>query len=163
MGNSSARRASSALSSGDPSPGSNDTWRESAGGAAPAQPGYWQQAKRGYKELVNAIIRPPRCNYSVAHLGPKTFSLAGKQMIRRDFELINERGLTLVCSHWGPEERQPILPCVVYMHGNSSARVEAISQLTTVLSLGATLFSFDFSGSGNSGGDYVSLGAYEKV
>jgi hypothetical protein len=30
----------------------------------------------------------------------------------------------------------------------SSGRVEALSQLTTVLSLGATLLSFDFAGSG---------------
>ena len=48
------------------------------------------------------------------------------------------------------------------MHGNSSARLEGIPQLTTVLSLGATLLSFDFSGSGQSEGDYVSLGAFEK-
>ena len=48
------------------------------------------------------------------------------------------------------------------MHGNSSARLEGIPQLTTVLSIGATLLSFDFSGSGLSDGEYVSLGAYEK-
>lgn len=46
--------------------------------------------------------------------------------------------------------------------GNSSARLEGIPQLTTVLSLGATLLSFDFSGSGQSEGEYVSLGAFEK-
>lgn len=48
------------------------------------------------------------------------------------------------------------------MHGNSSARLEALPQLTLALSLGATLVAFDFSGSGLSGGEYVSLGYYEK-
>jgi len=124
---------------------------------------YWQMAKLGYQQLVNAIIRPPRCNYSVEHLGPKVFKIGGKNFFRKDFEIRNARGMTLMCSQWSPEERaNDILPCVIYMHGNSSARLEAIPQLLTVLSLGATLLSFDFAGSGLSGGQYVSLGAYEK-
>ena len=48
------------------------------------------------------------------------------------------------------------------MHGNSSARPEAIPQLSLALSLGATLVAFDFAGSGRSGGDHVSLGYYER-
>lgn len=48
------------------------------------------------------------------------------------------------------------------MHGNSSARVEAIPQLSLALSLGATLVAFDFAGSGLSEGEYVSLGYYER-
>ncbi|CAM9775172.1 unnamed protein product, partial [Sphacelaria rigidula] len=69
-----------------------------------------------------------------------------------------------LCSHWHSNgwrvsERAP---CIVYMHGNSSARLEAIPQLTLALSLGASLVAFDFSGSGLSEGDYVSLGYYEK-
>ena len=124
---------------------------------------YWQMAKAGYQQLVNAIIRPPRCNYMKDHLGPSSFRLGGKTFERSDFELRNPRGLKLVCSRWAPSERSnDVLPCVIYMHGNSSARLEGIPQLTTVLSLGATLLSFDFSGSGQSEGDYVSLGAFEK-
>lgn len=48
------------------------------------------------------------------------------------------------------------------MHGNSSARVEVIPQLSYLLSLGLAVFSFDFAGSGKSDGDYVSLGYYER-
>lgn len=48
------------------------------------------------------------------------------------------------------------------MHGNSSARLEAVPQLSLALSLGATMVAFDFAGSGRSGGDYVSLGYYER-
>ena len=126
---------------------------------------YFQLAKSAYDSLVRAIIRPPRCNYELRHLGPQQFDFCGKVYHRADFELRNPRGLKLQCSHWEPvaQHRQhPILPCVVYMHGNSSARLEAIPQLAPVLSLGATLLSLDFCGSGKSDGDWVSLGAFEK-
>ena len=64
---------------------------------------------------------------------------------------------------WEPVVRpSAILPCVIYMHGNSSARLEAIPQLSLVLTLGATFITFDFAGSGMSEGEYVSLGFYEK-
>ncbi|CAD7928688.1 unnamed protein product [Amoebophrya sp. A120] len=53
-------------------------------------------------------------------------------------------------------------PCVVYLHGNASCRLEAKETWDYVLSLGFSLFAFDFSGSGNSDGDYVSLGFYER-
>lgn len=87
------------------------------------------------------------------------------------------------------------LPCVIYLHGNSSCRVavrrlrvcvcvgvcgcrcsqrftwfvfpvgrgcQAIENLEVVLSLGITMFSIDFAGSGRSGGEWVTLGEFEK-
>jgi pimeloyl-ACP methyl ester carboxylesterase len=48
------------------------------------------------------------------------------------------------------------------MHGNSSARVEVLPQLSYLLSLGVAVFSFDFAGSGKSDGEYVSLGYFER-
>jgi alpha/beta superfamily hydrolase len=48
------------------------------------------------------------------------------------------------------------------MHGNSSARVEVLPQLSYLLSLGLAVFAFDFAGSGKSDGEYVSLGYYER-
>lgn len=131
----------------------------------PAQPSYYAMAKQGYAELVNAIIRPPRCKYEVSQLGPSHFDFGGKSFARKDFEVFNVRNMKVVCSMWEPStltRQNNVLPCVIYMHGNSSARVEALSQLSLVLSLGATLVSFDFCGSGKSDGEYVSLGAFEK-
>ncbi|CAN0334893.1 unnamed protein product, partial [Laminaria digitata] len=92
------------------------------------------------------------------------FDFVGKGFKRIDFRLFNERGHVLECSHWQPRgwRRADQLPCVVYMHGNSSARVEALPQLSLALSLGATLVAFDFAGSGRSEGEYVSLGYYER-
>jgi pimeloyl-ACP methyl ester carboxylesterase len=126
---------------------------------------YYEVVKQSYQALVNAIIRPPRSEYTLAQLGPQKFVFCERRFIRKDFELFNDRGLKFVCSMWEPyPEDRPAkeLPVVIYMHGNSSSRCEALSILSLVLSLGATLFAFDFCGSGASDGEYVSLGAYEK-
>lgn len=143
---------------------SNSDGSDSVDGPAD-QPSYWQMAKQGYQELVNAIIRPPRCIYEMKHLGPKVFEFCGKSFQRIDFELTNPRGLKFVCSQWEPLpafRQNDILPCIIYMHGNSSARLEALAQLSLALSLGVVFFAFDFAGSGLSDGEYVSLGRYEK-
>ena len=54
------------------------------------------------------------------------------------------------------------MPCVVYLHGNSSSRVEALSAVEVLLPANMTLFCFDFAGCGKSEGEYISLGYYEK-
>ncbi len=51
---------------------------------------------------------------------------------------------------------------VVYLHGNSSCRAGCLDSLEVVLGVGATMFALDFAGSGKSGGEYVTLGEYEK-
>jgi|UPI0004B2A8BC pimeloyl-ACP methyl ester carboxylesterase len=131
----------------------------------PPRPSYWQMAKDGYDELVNAIIRPPRADYDARELGPKTFSVRNRRFKRTDFELQNKMFLKIQCSHWEPYERteaQAQLPCVVYLHGNSSCRCEALEYVETVLSLGVTLLSVDFAGCGQSEGQYISLGYFEQ-
>jgi pimeloyl-ACP methyl ester carboxylesterase len=116
-----------------------------------------------YDELWKAIIRPPRDIYQLSDLGPKEFMLSKVKYKRTDLVLVNERGLRLQCSHFEPVEiKTDKIPCVIYMHGNCSSRCEALPQISTVLGLGATLFCFDFSGSGLSDGEWVSLGFYEK-
>lgn len=161
MGNK-ASKASSNAPAGEED-GESNVFHDSPG---EKKPSYYQMAKDAYDSLVKAIIRPPRCdNYETRHLGPTQFPFCSKVYQRCDFELTNPRGMRIVCSHWEPlESHRPnaILPCVIYMHGNSSARLEALPVLAPVLSLGATLLAFDFCGSGKSEGEYVSLGAYEK-
>mmetsp|Transcript_26868 Transcript_26868/g.44916 ORF Transcript_26868/g.44916 Transcript_26868/m.44916 type:complete len:513 (-) Transcript_26868:358-1896(-) len=131
---------------------------------APSQ-SYYSMIKQSYQALVHAIIRPPRCEYDYHQLGPKNFEFGQRRFVRNDFTLRNLRGQQICCSLWEPigsHRPSPMLPCVIYMHGNSSARLEALSSLSLVLSLGATMLAFDFSGSGLSEGEYVSLGYYEK-
>ena len=114
---------------------------------------------------MNGIIRPPRAEYSMNELGPAQFTYKGRRFQRRDFTLTNPRDQTLECSHWEPVQgNRPNekLPCVVYMHGNAGCRVAALEMLAFALSSGMTVFALDFAGSGKSGGDWVSLGYFER-
>ena len=70
------RRASSSLSEED-----QDEWRkrQQASGNAQSQQqkklSYFQMARLGYQELVNAIIRPPRADYKVRRAATQTAAL----------------------------------------------------------------------------------------
>jgi len=162
MGNSSSSSSSAPDEGGD---GGRRQPEAAPAPAAPPNPSYWAMAKQGYGELVNAIIRPPRAEYSMDDLGPSAFTIAGRAFERSDVQLTNPRGLVLECSHWQPARANrpaPRMPCVIYLHGNSSCRVEATSILACCLSAGITVFSLDMAGSGHSGGEWVSLGHFEK-
>jgi len=54
------------------------------------------------------------------------------------------------------------IPCVIFLHGNSSCRLEALPLVTLLMPLCISLFCFDFSGCGLSEGDYISLGWFER-
>jgi pimeloyl-ACP methyl ester carboxylesterase len=133
--------------------------------ASTSQLGFWYLIKNGYNELVNLIIRPPRAEYEMEELGPTSFNFAGRDFERIDFTVVNQRKQTLQCSQWAP--RDPVegineFPCVIYLHGNSSCRVEALSILKVCLASGISVVAFDCAGSGKSEGEYISLGYYER-
>lgn len=133
--------------------------------AEEAAPSFFQMIKMGYGEIVNAIVRPPRADYDLSALGPKEFSWRGRRFVRHDLQLTNDRGMKLECSHWEPhpEDRpRKELPCVIYLHGNSSCRLGALENLEVVLGEGMTMFALDLAGSGKSEGDWVTLGWYER-
>ena len=118
-----------------------------------------------YDNLWKAIIRPTRDLYEDYELGESKFEINGKWYKRTDLEILNNRGLKLMSSFWEPfdEEREKKdLPCVIYLHGNSSSRCEACSLINFLLPKNICLFAFDFSGCGKSEGEYISLGYYEK-
>jgi len=118
-----------------------------------------------YAELWKAVIRPPRDTYESKDLGPTVFSIENRTYQRTDLCLKNSRGLNLVCSHFEPIPSERVaerLPCVVYLHGNCSSRLEAVSTLPVLLPFNITVFCLDFSGSGLSDGEYLSLGYYER-
>lgn len=125
-----------------------------------------QRASATYSLAWKLIIRPPRDDYDVSDLGSKVFSLGGQRYEREDIQLRNDRGLRLECSHFAPHFdtagcREPC-PCVVFLHGNCSSRLEALHLLPLLLPRGITVFCMDFSGSGRSEGEYISLGYYEE-
>ena len=118
-----------------------------------------------YDDLWKSVIRPPRDMYLDSDLGPEKFMIHNKTYKRTDLTLTNNRKFSLTCSFWEPiDEERPCerLPCVIYLHGNSSSRAEAVSEIKILLPMNITLFSFDFSGCGQSEGEYISLGYYEQ-
>jgi pimeloyl-ACP methyl ester carboxylesterase len=95
-------------------------------------------------------------------LGPDAFTFAGKGFERIDWTLMTERGYNIQVSQWGQQTQADDRPILIYLHGNASARLEVLPQLTGLLAMGLTVVSLDFAGSGKSDGDYVSLGYYER-
>ncbi|KAL5729690.1 hypothetical protein ACHQM5_002603 [Ranunculus cassubicifolius] len=116
-------------------------------------------------QFINFVIRPPRAEYNPdQYLWEPDFTLAGRKYKRHDLELPNRRGHTLQCSHYVPSPfpQDTHLPCVIYCHGNSGCRADANEAAVILLPSNITVFTLDFSGSGLSDGDYVSLGWHEK-
>ena len=118
-----------------------------------------------YESLWKAIIRPPRDYYRDEELGPSMFDLNGRSYIRKDFEIIDFQGKLLKVSFIEPDIKDrpyDIMPCVIYIHANSSSRVEGINIKKYLLKNDINLCTFDFEGSGYSEGEYISLGYHEK-
>mmetsp|Transcript_89155 Transcript_89155/g.224268 ORF Transcript_89155/g.224268 Transcript_89155/m.224268 type:complete len:616 (+) Transcript_89155:150-1997(+) len=118
--------------------------------------------------LWNLIIRPPRRRYDLSRLGPTDFRLWSVCVKRVDVNLTNSRGMTLKCSHFlprglaeGGSDLEP-RPVVIYLHQNASCRLEALNLVPLFLPLGISLFCFDFAGCGESDGEYISLGWFER-
>jgi len=119
----------------------------------------------GYSEVVNAVIRPPRAEYSLSELGPVALTWGRRHFVRSDFHIPGAHGFRLACSWWQPVPADHLteqLPCVIYMHGNSSCRIEALDALQLTLQMGISLLAFDFAGCGQSEGDNITLGYREK-
>jgi len=171
-------------------------------------------ARKGYAQLVHAIIRPPRSFYNpTTQLGPTEFIFLGKKFQREDIELesrpnphynpnhreeeerekkkkddghilnnfSHKKKLSFKASIWTRQEQDDDSSSssstveeetkekslkktmVLYLHGNASNRVGVLPHLSFLLSLGIFgVCSLDFTGSGLSDGDYVSLGYYER-
>ncbi|KAJ4956604.1 hypothetical protein NE237_013387 [Protea cynaroides] len=117
------------------------------------------------EQLVNFIIRPPRAEYDPENdLLDKEFMLKGQWFQRKDLQITNSRGNVLQCSHYMPVvvPEGKILPCVIYCHGNSGCRADASEAALILLPSYITVFTLDFSGSGLSEGEHVTLGWNEK-
>lgn len=113
------------------------------------------------QSFIEPFLKPRRISYNLHSLGPRRFILAGKVYRRVDFDLQNDRSLTLKCSFFEADVSTPSR-CVVYCHGNCGNRMDSLEVIDFVLPQGMTMCAFDFSGSGQSEGEYVSFGYYEQ-
>ena len=124
-----------------------------------------EDIKISYETLWKFIIRPPRDEYEEDYLVDENFIYKNKQYQRKDYDLISSEGYIMKCSFVEPIDacRPSIeMPVVLYLHGNSSSRLEGLGNLKLLLNMDINLFVFDFPGCGLSGGDYISLGYHEK-
>ena len=124
-----------------------------------------ENIKISYETLWKAIIRPPRDEYYTDELGSPTFILLNKTYHRKDYTILNEQGLQLKLSFIEPDPQnrpKEIMPVVIYLHANSSCRIEGLDMKNLLLVNNINLCVFDFAGSGQSEGEYISLGYYEQ-
>ena len=124
-----------------------------------------EKPKISYETLWKLIIRPERDKYQLKDLGPSEFSFIGRKYLRKDYDLISSEGYLMKCSFFEPEisyRPKKIMPVILYLHGNSSSRLEGIGMLKEILKRDINLFVFDFPGCGLSEGEYISLGYHES-
>jgi len=103
----------------------------------------------------------------MSQLGPSEFVVKGVRAARRDVTLKTSRGTRLACSHFVPRQDRKTkelkkFPVIIYLHGNSSSRLEAGNLVSALIEQRISLFCFDASGCGHSDGEYVSLGWHER-
>ena len=124
-----------------------------------------EKPKISYENLWKAIIRPSKDIYKIEDLGYPEFSFINRSYTRKNYELVSSEGYLMKCSFYEPEFQfrpKKIMPVIIYLHGNSSSRLEGIGMLKEILRRDINLFVFDFPGCGLSEGDYISLGYHES-
>jgi hypothetical protein len=109
--------------------------------------------------LALAMVRPPRREYETQSLLPKGLAAT---FTHTELTLQSAGGYTLKGSFW--ELQASAKTCIVYCHPNSSSRMEVVSSrvLETAAELGCSVACVDFTGTGQSEGDSISLGAVSE-
>ena len=123
------------------------------------------KSKLSYEKLWKLIIRPDKDTYKPKDLGNKVFTFKGKTYIRKDYNLISSEGYLMKCSFIEldySDRPKKIMPVILYLHGNSSSRLEGMGMLPEILKRDINLFVIDFPGCGQSEGEYISLGYHES-
>lgn len=114
--------------------------------------------------IISQFIRPLRSTYTMFDLGSNPFPTTYNDLVyRKDYQVFNNRRQTLQMSLYYKDASLRIQPCVIYLHCNSGSRIEAQPYIPLLIRNGYAVCSFDFSGSGNSDGQYVTLGKNEKT
>ncbi|KAL7212308.1 hypothetical protein ACSBR2_015064 [Camellia fascicularis] len=115
------------------------------------------------RSLSNNLVALARLG--ARHVGGPPLNVAVAGSVGSDplggiLQVTNSRGDVLQCSHYMPFVRPEgkALPYVIYSHGNSGCRADASEAAIILLPSNITVFTLDFSGSGLSGGENVTLG-----
>ena len=123
------------------------------------------KTKMSYEKLWKLIIRPDKDSYKPKDLGKRVFTFKGKTYTRKDYNLISSEGYIMKCSFIELDystRPKKIMPVILYLHGNSSSRLEGMGMLPEILKRDINLFVNDFPGCGLSEGEFISLGYHES-
>ena len=119
-----------------------------------------------YDKLWKMLIRPPRDIYNEVDLGSKRYKRQNNKFYtRKDYKIMSQRGFLIKCSFYEleiPNREKFQMPVVIYLHGNSSSRLEGKKMANYLFDYNINSFIFDFPGSGLSEGNFISLGYHEK-
>lgn len=125
----------------------------------------YQKFNAHYKNAWEDIVKPHRMTYSEYSLGPVEIETPkGNLVIRQDFVIFNKQNEKLEVSLFQTEKpngEYKKKPCLIYLHSHSGSRIESLE----IFEHASDYFSFctfDFSGSGNSEGEFVTLGLKEQ-
>jgi len=115
-----------------------------------------------YTKAWKEIVCPLKFTYHIYELGAqsKIYSSCPVPIRREDFNFSNEKGNEIHASLFSHDSTKD-LPCIIYLHSHSASRIEGLPILEH-LNEQFSLCLIDFSGSGNSGGDFVTLGIKES-
>jgi len=116
-------------------------------------------------KAISSITRPPRARYNIKNLSD--IKIFGTDVIINRFPVsfVNSKGVSIVGSFY-PATNYPSPDgnsCVVYLHGNVGSQIEGRFLVQYLATRGVSVYCFDFSGSGLSGGEFVTLGFNEKM
>ncbi|CAI5735903.1 unnamed protein product [Peronospora destructor] len=116
-----------------------------------------QLLEKGYYDVVRLVIRPTRSLYDVDALGPERFQVQElhlnlthdgiTEVRRKDFDVTNERGLRVCCSHWQHFIRDSstplVTPCLIYLRSNIGSRLDALRVRDAALMRSFSVIAFD--------------------
>ena len=113
-------------------------------------------------EVWKYLVAPPRYEYSQESLGPELQIFRECNYNRINDEFINERGDRVEYTFYHADDPKNRGQCVLYLHSHGGSRLEGSPQLEYCAEKGLNLCLIDFAGSGLSGGEYISLGWFER-
>jgi pimeloyl-ACP methyl ester carboxylesterase len=117
------------------------------------------------EQAVNAIIRPPRKKYNPSTLPLFLTGPEDRTYVRHPVNISNERNQKIMGSLYVSVTHDLMNggPCVFYMHGNASSQYEGQFLIPNLCARGIAVYCFDFAGCGASGGEFISLGHFERL
>lgn len=116
------------------------------------------------RRAVDVIIRPPRADYDPDEISHIFFNSKLPPIPCIPVTFLNRRKQKIVGSFYasGSFQTESIHRCIVYLHGNIGSQKEGRTIVPQYAPRGISVFCFDFSGSGLSDGEYVTLGYNES-